>query len=130
MFQPPVTLFGLGHKVNQNGTFVNVSETKNEKDNHFMSKEDPFNNLEEHRLKKPFVCHICNMRFCKSGPLNRHIVKIHGGKKTFVCEKCNTNFLQNYDLQQHVQTVHEGIKPYQCELCNHSCSQKGKFRDM
>lgn len=52
---------------------------------------------------RPYVCHVCGMRFKQSGHLSSHKRK-HSGEKSFVCEECDRKFIHKSSLIQHIKT--------------------------
>ncbi|KAM6971551.1 zinc finger Y-chromosomal protein 1-like, partial [Tautogolabrus adspersus] len=79
-----------------------------------------------HTGKKPFACHLCNMRFNRRDNLQHHLSRLHPNGVTklekqrdvqaWLCAICGKTFNCRSRLKTH-EVIHSGIKPHRCDLC-------------
>ncbi|KAM9839817.1 zinc finger Y-chromosomal protein 1-like [Aulostomus maculatus] len=79
-----------------------------------------------HTGKKPYACHLCELRFNRRDNLQHHLNRLHpnGVAKlekprkvhTWLCEVCGKTFRCRSALKTH-EVIHLGVKPHSCDLC-------------
>ncbi|XP_078794933.1 zinc finger Y-chromosomal protein isoform X2 [Oryzias latipes] len=79
-----------------------------------------------HTGKKPFSCHLCELRFNRRDNLQHHLSRLHpdGVAKLekqraatpWLCAVCGKTFSCRSRLQTH-EVIHSGVKPHRCDLC-------------
>ncbi|XP_070709131.1 zinc finger protein ZFP2-like [Pempheris klunzingeri] len=79
-----------------------------------------------HTGKKPFACHLCDLRFNRRDNLQHHLSRLHpnGVAKlekqrqttAWLCAVCGKTFSCRSRLKTH-EVIHSGVKPHRCDLC-------------
>ncbi|XP_041824877.1 endothelial zinc finger protein induced by tumor necrosis factor alpha-like isoform X2 [Melanotaenia boesemani] len=79
-----------------------------------------------HTGKKPFACHLCEMRFNRRDNLQHHLNRLHPNGVTklekqrtaasWLCAVCGKTFSCRSRLKTH-EVIHSGVKPHRCDLC-------------
>ncbi|MEQ2231033.1 hypothetical protein ILYODFUR_035217 [Ilyodon furcidens] len=79
-----------------------------------------------HTGKKPFACHLCELRFNRRDNLQHHLSRLHPDgmarrdkrqlAPAWLCAVCGKTFSCRSRLKTH-EVIHSGVKPYQCDLC-------------
>ncbi|XP_034428311.1 zinc finger protein 70-like [Hippoglossus hippoglossus] len=79
-----------------------------------------------HTGKKPFACHLCDLRFNRRDNLQHHLTRLHPNGITklekqrevqaWLCAVCGKTFNCRSRLKAH-EVVHSGVKPHHCDLC-------------
>lgn len=79
-----------------------------------------------HTGKKPFACHLCEMRFNRRDNLQHHLNRLHPNGvvklekqrplQTWLCAVCGKTFNCRSRLKTH-EVIHSGVKPHRCDLC-------------
>ncbi|XP_023249873.1 endothelial zinc finger protein induced by tumor necrosis factor alpha-like [Seriola lalandi dorsalis] len=79
-----------------------------------------------HTGKKPFACHLCDLRFNRRDNLQHHLTRLHpnGVAKlekqreatAWLCAVCGKTFSCRSRLKTH-EVIHSGVKPHRCDLC-------------
>lgn len=79
-----------------------------------------------HTGKKPFACHLCELRFNRRDNLQHHLNRLHpnGVAKlekqrevtAWLCAVCGKTFSCRSRLKTH-EVIHSGVKPHRCDLC-------------
>ncbi|XP_039859788.1 endothelial zinc finger protein induced by tumor necrosis factor alpha-like [Simochromis diagramma] len=79
-----------------------------------------------HTGKKPFACHLCELRFNRRDNLQHHLNRLHpdGVAKrekqrqvqAWLCAVCGKTFSCRSRLKTH-EVIHSGVKPHSCDLC-------------
>ncbi|KAM4534438.1 uncharacterized protein PAE49_022647 [Odontesthes bonariensis] len=79
-----------------------------------------------HTGKKPFACHLCELRFNRRDNLQHHLSRLHPGgvarlekrrvAPAWLCAVCGKTFSCRSRLKTH-EVIHSGVKPHRCELC-------------
>ncbi|XP_069033687.1 zinc finger protein 497-like isoform X1 [Embiotoca jacksoni] len=79
-----------------------------------------------HTGKKPFGCHLCELRFNRRDNLRHHLSRLHpdGVAKlrkqrplaAWLCAVCGKTFSCRSRLKTH-EVIHSGVKPHRCDLC-------------
>lgn len=80
-----------------------------------------------HTGKKPYGCHLCDLRFNRRDNLQHHLNRLHpngviklekcrSDVQTWLCEVCGKTFNCRSRLKTH-EAIHSGVKPYRCDLC-------------
>ncbi|XP_049605333.1 zinc finger protein 497 [Syngnathus scovelli] len=79
-----------------------------------------------HTGKKPFACHLCDLRFNRRDNLSHHLSRLHPGGvarrekrrpvQTWLCDVCGKTFRCRSALKTH-EVIHLGVKPHRCDLC-------------
>ncbi|KAM4718697.1 zinc finger Y-chromosomal protein 1-like isoform 1-T2 [Anableps anableps] len=79
-----------------------------------------------HTGKKPFACHLCELRFNRRDNLQHHLSRLHpdGAVRrqkrplppAWLCAVCGKTFSCRSRLKTH-EVIHSGVKPYRCDLC-------------
>ncbi|KAF7656616.1 hypothetical protein LDENG_00038980 [Lucifuga dentata] len=80
-----------------------------------------------HTGKKPYGCHLCQMRFNRRDNLQHHLSRLHpngviklekcrADVQMWLCEVCGKTFNCRSRLRTH-EVIHSGLKPYRCDLC-------------
>ena len=95
---------------------VNMDETENQQNSVQDMESVP-------KLKKPYLCQTCTIRFSRKIALKKHIKSVHERNKPHSCKICKKGFSQIYSLKRHIATVHEDKKPLNCSKC------EVRFRD-
>uniref|UniRef100_A0A8C2X554 C2H2-type domain-containing protein n=1 Tax=Cyclopterus lumpus TaxID=8103 RepID=A0A8C2X554_CYCLU len=77
-----------------------------------------------HTGKKPFACHLCDLRFNRRDNLLKTHEVIHSGVKPHRCDLCSKAYMRTNDLEHHkkIAHVHGAGEPHQpssllCDLC-------------
>ncbi|XP_021168972.2 zinc finger protein 436 isoform X2 [Fundulus heteroclitus] len=79
-----------------------------------------------HTGKKPFSCHLCDLRFNRRDNLQHHLSRLHPGgaarrqkqrlAPAWLCAVCGKTFSCRSRLKTH-EVIHSGVKPFRCDLC-------------
>ncbi|KAM8731600.1 zinc finger X-chromosomal protein-like [Acanthopagrus schlegelii] len=79
-----------------------------------------------HTGKKPFACHLCELRFNRRDNLQHHLNRLHPNGiaklekqrevQTWLCAVCGKTFSCRSRLKTH-EVIHSGVKPFHCDLC-------------
>ncbi|XP_013889097.1 zinc finger protein 436 [Austrofundulus limnaeus] len=78
-----------------------------------------------HTGKKPFSCHLCELRFNRRDNLQYHLTHLHPdgvGRRekrrsaAWLCAVCGKTFSCRSRLKTH-EVIHSGVKPHRCHLC-------------
>uniref|UniRef100_A0A3Q3FUF0 C2H2-type domain-containing protein n=2 Tax=Kryptolebias marmoratus TaxID=37003 RepID=A0A3Q3FUF0_KRYMA len=79
-----------------------------------------------HTGKKPFSCHLCELRFNRRDNLQHHLTHVHPDGATkrekqraapaWLCAVCGKTFSCRSRLKTH-EVIHSGEKPHRCDLC-------------
>lgn len=79
-----------------------------------------------HTGKKPFACHLCELRFNRRDNLQHHLNRLHPNGvvklekqrplQTWLCAVCGKTFNCRSRLKTH-EVIHSGVKPHRCDLC-------------
>nr|XP_020481109.1 zinc finger protein 2 homolog [Monopterus albus] len=79
-----------------------------------------------HTGKKPFACHLCNLRFNRRDNLQHHLNQLHPNGiaklekqrevQAWLCAVCGKTFSCRSRLKTH-EVIHSGVKPHRCDLC-------------
>ncbi|KAE8279586.1 AT-rich binding protein [Larimichthys crocea] len=79
-----------------------------------------------HTGKKPFACHLCDLRFNRRDNLQHHLSRLHPNGVTklerqrevqaWLCAVCGKTFSCRSRLKTH-EVIHSGMKPHRCDLC-------------
>lgn len=79
-----------------------------------------------HTGRKPFACHLCELRFNRRDNLQHHLSRLHpqGAARrekrppapAWLCAVCGKTFGCRSRLKTH-EAVHSGVKPHRCDLC-------------
>lgn len=79
-----------------------------------------------HTGKKPFACHLCDLRFNRRDNLRHHLGRLHPNGvarpekrrrvQPWLCAVCGKTFSCRSRLKTH-EVIHSGIKPHACDLC-------------
>ncbi|KAM8822247.1 LOW QUALITY PROTEIN: zinc finger protein 516-like, partial [Synchiropus picturatus] len=79
-----------------------------------------------HTGRKPFSCHLCELRFNRRGNLQHHLSRMHPNGvaklekrrkvQTWLCEVCGKTFNCRSALKLH-EVIHTGVKAHRCDLC-------------
>uniref|UniRef100_A0A7N6AW52 C2H2-type domain-containing protein n=1 Tax=Anabas testudineus TaxID=64144 RepID=A0A7N6AW52_ANATE len=79
-----------------------------------------------HTGKKPFACHLCDLRFNRRDNLQHHLNRLHPNGITklekqrevqaWLCAVCGKTFNCRSRLKTH-EVIHSGVKPHRCDLC-------------
>ncbi|XP_069368430.1 zinc finger protein ZFP2-like isoform X2 [Paralichthys olivaceus] len=79
-----------------------------------------------HTGKKPFACHLCELRFNRRDNLQHHLTRLHPNGiaklekqrevQAWLCADCGKTFNCRSRLKAH-EVVHSGVKPHRCDLC-------------
>lgn len=79
-----------------------------------------------HTGKKPFACHLCDLRFNRRDNLQHHLSRLHPNGvaklekqrevQAWLCAVCGKTFSCRSRLKTH-EVIHSGVKPYRCDLC-------------
>uniref|UniRef100_A0A3Q3JI75 C2H2-type domain-containing protein n=1 Tax=Monopterus albus TaxID=43700 RepID=A0A3Q3JI75_MONAL len=69
-----------------------------------------------HTGKKPFACHLCNLRFNRRDNLQHHLNQLHPNgiaklEKQREVQACCRSRLKTHEV------IHSGVKPHRCDLC-------------
>ncbi len=90
-------------------------------------------NVVEHGIRPSnhrITVHSCKSEGCKyesifKGPLEKHMVRVHGADRKYTCQYCGRGFLDPKHCREH-EKIHTNktAKPYECEICGNSVSYK------
>lgn len=79
-----------------------------------------------HTGKKPFACHLCDLRFNRRDNLQHHLSRLHPNGvpklekqrhvQPWLCAVCGKTFSCRSRLKTH-EVIHSGVKPHRCDLC-------------
>ncbi|XP_061569068.1 zinc finger protein ZFP2-like [Cololabis saira] len=79
-----------------------------------------------HTGKKPFACHLCELRFNRRDNLQHHLTRLHPNGvaklekqrqvQAWLCAVCGKTFSCRSRLKTH-EVIHSGVKPHRCDLC-------------
>lgn len=79
-----------------------------------------------HTGKKPFACHLCDLRFNRRDNLQHHLNRLHPNGiaklekqrevQAWLCAVCGKTFNCKSRLKTH-EVIHSGVKPHRCNLC-------------
>ncbi|GAA6234202.1 zinc finger protein 708-like [Lates japonicus] len=79
-----------------------------------------------HTGKKPFACHLCDLRFNRRDNLQHHLNRLHPNgvaklekqreAQAWLCAVCGKTFSCRSRLKTH-EVIHSGVKPHRCDLC-------------
>uniref|UniRef100_UPI0037E77A70 zinc finger protein ZFP2-like n=1 Tax=Semicossyphus pulcher TaxID=241346 RepID=UPI0037E77A70 len=79
-----------------------------------------------HTGKKPFSCHLCDLRFNRRDNLQHHLSRLHPNGiaklekqrevQAWLCAVCGKTFSCRSRLKTH-EVIHSGVKPHRCDLC-------------
>lgn len=79
-----------------------------------------------HTGKKPFACHLCDLRFNRRDNLQHHLSRLHPNgvaklekqrhMQPWLCAICGKTFSCRSRLKTH-EVIHSGVKPHGCDLC-------------
>ncbi|XP_041817537.1 zinc finger protein 708-like [Chelmon rostratus] len=79
-----------------------------------------------HTGKKPFACHLCDLRFNRRDNLQHHLNRLHPNGvaklekqrevQAWLCAVCGKTFSCRSRLKTH-EVIHSGVKPHRCDLC-------------
>ncbi|XP_028288871.1 zinc finger protein 2-like [Parambassis ranga] len=79
-----------------------------------------------HTGKKPFACHLCELRFNRRDNLQHHLNRLHPNGvaklekqrqvQAWLCAVCGKTFSCRSRLKTH-EVIHSGVKPHRCDLC-------------
>lgn len=79
-----------------------------------------------HTGKKPYACHLCELRFNRRDNLQHHLNRLHPNgvaklekqreETAWLCAVCGKTFSCRSRLKTH-EVIHSGVKPYRCDLC-------------
>ncbi|XP_040922273.1 zinc finger protein 436-like [Toxotes jaculatrix] len=79
-----------------------------------------------HTGKKPFACHLCDLRFNRRDNLQHHLNRLHPNGvaklekqrevQAWLCAACGKTFSCRSRLKTH-EVIHSGVKPHRCDLC-------------
>ncbi|XP_071340347.1 zinc finger protein ZFP2-like [Trachinotus anak] len=79
-----------------------------------------------HTGKKPFACHLCDLRFNRRDNLQHHLSRLHPDgvaklerqreAQAWLCAVCGKTFSCRSRLKTH-EVIHSGVKPHRCDLC-------------
>lgn len=79
-----------------------------------------------HTGKKPFACHLCELRFNRRDNLQHHLNRLHPNGvaklekqrevQTWLCAVCGKTFSCRSRLKTH-EVIHSGVKPHRCDIC-------------
>ncbi|XP_031166294.1 zinc finger protein 737-like isoform X1 [Sander lucioperca] len=79
-----------------------------------------------HTGKKPFACHLCELRFNRRDNLQHHMTRLHPNGvarrqkqrvvQAWLCAVCGKTFSCRSRLKTH-EVIHSGVKPHACDLC-------------
>ncbi|XP_041669533.1 zinc finger protein 436-like [Cheilinus undulatus] len=79
-----------------------------------------------HTGKKPFACHLCDLRFNRRDNLQHHLTRLHPNGvaklekqrevQAWLCAVCGKTFNCRSRLKTH-EVIHSGVKPHRCDLC-------------
>lgn len=79
-----------------------------------------------HTGKKPFACHLCELRFNRRDNLRHHLSRLHPNGvgrlekpravQAWLCAACGKTFNCRSRLKTH-EVIHSGVKPHRCDLC-------------
>uniref|UniRef100_A0A3Q3MJ17 C2H2-type domain-containing protein n=1 Tax=Mastacembelus armatus TaxID=205130 RepID=A0A3Q3MJ17_9TELE len=79
-----------------------------------------------HTGRKPFACHLCDLRFNRRDNLQHHLSRLHPGgvarrerqreTQAWLCAACGKTFSCRSRLRTH-EVIHSGVKPHRCDLC-------------
>ena len=100
----------------------NNSQNSTENDIKTTIKKSP-------KIKKKFLCTICEKSFSTNGNLKNHINTIHNHILPFKCPYllCKNSYSNQSRLLIHIRT-HSGFKPYICPICKKSFNEKGNLK--
>ncbi len=76
--------------------------------------------------RRPFFCHICDLRFQFRWELRKHNFQKHRDLYQFKCEHCPfaTATLRQFSVHS---LIHKGVRPYKCDVCGSSFTQMGNL---
>ncbi|XKL61449.1 hypothetical protein PGB90_008506 [Kerria lacca] len=74
------------------------------------------------KIKKRFLCHICQKTFGWTTDLKRHIL-IHTGERPFKCTLCFATFTRNFLLQKHKSKIHQCLSPNEISQLNNNVAK-------
>ncbi|XP_067647165.1 uncharacterized protein [Eurosta solidaginis] len=83
--------------------------------------------LDVKRLRKSYVCHVCNKEFRGNNDLRRHLL-IHSDERPYKCEQCGKCYRQAVNLRNHITAAHEGQRQFTCPQCPKMFALKERLR--
>ena len=95
--------------------------------------------LNEHGGKRPFKCHICDIRYVHEFALGEHIKAIHNKEKDLRCYICDMKFDAVSFMSKHISNIYvlpqkktsksSTNKEIKCELCDKLFFYKQDLKD-
>ena len=79
-----------------------------------------------HTMEKPYQCDLCEKAFCMQSYLTAHR-KIHFERELVKCKICNREFTRSSNLKAHM-IIHVDFKPFSCRVCAKRFSHTSNLR--